>query len=338
MENRKENLTIDDYTNMIMLDPDNYALYIDRGILYDASGNSNKAREDFTMAIQINPDSFEALNNRGNIYRVEKVYDLAITDFTRCISINPMAVQSYINRGSTYDDMKDYALAIEDFTHAITINPTDYEIYLFRWKAYNSLGEEKLAIADLEKAYEINRFTTEQWLQRRMNPPLGSGSAESHIQDGLELLGSRDYDSAIAEFTKAIKIGSPSTPIAYSNRGMAHNAKMEYELAIEDYKKALEINPDYVKAYSNLGIAYYMITKHENAIENLTRAIDSLSRLSTLDPDGTLTFSNSLYYRGISYAKIRNFYLAKKDFEKILSINPNDIEVKQMLINMSKLI
>jgi tetratricopeptide (TPR) repeat protein len=229
-------------------------------------------------------------------------------------------------------------MAIEDFSRAITINPTDYEIYLFRWKAYNALGEEKLAIDDLEKAFEINRFTTEQWLQRRMNPPLGSGSAEVHIQDGLELLGSYEYDSSIAEFTEAIKIGSPSDAIAYNNRGMAHAAKKEYGLAIEDYKNALDINSEYIKAYSNLGIAYCMITEYNDAIENLTRVIDSFSKTSDLDSDSAKTFLNSLYYRGFSYKNTRKFYLAKNDFEKILDINPDDYEVKLMLIDLSKLV
>jgi tetratricopeptide (TPR) repeat protein len=331
MEIRWENLTIDDYTKMINTDPSNYNLYVDRGILCDSNGDINAAKKDYTEAIQLNPFSFEAYNNRGTIYRRERVYDLAITDFTMCVEINPLAVQGYINRGSTYDDMHDYRTAIEDFSRAIAINSTDYEVYLFRWKAYNALGEEKLAIADLEKAFEIDRFTTEQWIQRCMNPPLNSDSAGAHIQGGLELLGNKEYDLAIAEFTEAIKIGSQSDAIAYNNRGMAHAAKKEYALAIEDYKKAIELNCEYAKAYSNLGIVYFMTTEYSAAIENLTQTITRLFKIYNLDPDNKKTFLNTLFYRGISYTKTRNFDFAKKDFETILEINPNDNEVKQLL-------
>jgi tetratricopeptide (TPR) repeat protein len=335
MEIRKENLTVDDYTNMIKVDPNNYNLFIDRGLLHNANGNLDKAKEDFTKAIQLNHFSFEAYNNRGGIYRVEKDYDLALTDYTMCIKINPAAVQGYINRGSVYDDMRNYKMAIEDFSRAITINPTDYEVYLFRWKAYNALNEEALAAADLEKAFEIDRFTTEMWLQRRMNPPLNANSAEAHIHDGLELLGSHEYDAAIAEFTEAIKIGSQSDAVAYNNRGMAHGAKQEYALAIGDYKKALEINPEYTKAYSNLGIVYCSITEYNGAIETLTEAIERLSKESARDSNNEETLLNSLYYRGVSYKNTHKFYLAKRDFEKILDINPNDYEVKRMLIDVS---
>jgi tetratricopeptide (TPR) repeat protein len=353
MERRQKNLTVDDYTKMIERDPNNDNLYVERGMLYGNQGDFNKAKEDFTKAIQLNPSCFSAYNNRGNIYISEKLYDLALTDYTRCIKINPAAVQSYINRGIVYEEMRDYPSAIQDYTQAIALNPADYEVYLFRWKLYNALGEEKLAEADLEKAHTINPFATEHWIQRRMNPPLDPASAEAHIQNSLESFASHEYDIAIAEATEAIKIGSKHDAVAYSNRGMAHvgkgndaltfgiihTAQIEYTLAIADYKKVLELDPEDAdaKTHSNLGIAYHQLQDYANAIENLTWAIDRLSKFSNLDADDTKTFSNSLYYRGRSYAMTRKFSLAKKDFEKILTINPADYEVKQMLRTVSQM-
>lgn len=352
MEIRQENLRVEDYTKMIKIDPNNDILYIDRGMLYTNNGDFNKAQEDFTKAIQLNPSCFKAYNNRGNIYKYEKIYDLALTDYTTCIKINPRAVQSYINRGIVYYELHNYRSAIEDFSQAIAINPADYEVYLFRLLAYNALGEQKLASTDLKKASEINPFATELWMQSRMNPPLDPDSAEAHIQYAIESSCSGEYDIAIAEATEAIKIGSKSDGIsnaAYNNRGMAHtdkgnsalthgmkrDAKTEYELAIEDYKKALALDPEDAKTHSNLGIVYHHLQDYDKAIENLTWAIERLSKVSNLDADDAKTFSNSLYYRGRSYAMTRKFYLAKKDFEKILSINPNDDEVRKQLILVS---
>lgn len=255
-------MTIEDYTKMIDVDPNNYSIYVYRGLLYWDNRDFDKAKDDFTKAIQINPSRFEAYCNRGSIYSHEKNYDLALTDYSMCVKINPLAVDGYVNRGSFYCDMlQDYKSAIKDFSRAIEIDPTDYEIYLFRMLAYKALGEEKLAEIDLKKAFEINPFITEQWLKRRMSLPLDPDSVEAHIQNGLEALGSHEYDFAISENTKVIDSGASSTGviIAYNNRGMAHNDKGEYALAIEDYKKALSLNPEYTKAYSNLGITYYHI-------------------------------------------------------------------------------
>ncbi|MDR2478863.1 MAG: tetratricopeptide repeat protein [Treponema sp.] len=314
MEIRKENLTIDNYNKMIKIEPNNYILYDERGMLYGNNGDTAKAKKDFTKAIQLNPLCFSAYNNRGNVYFNEKAYDLSLTDYTMCIKINPMAVQSYINRGILYCETHDYKSAIEDFSRAIAINPKDYELYLFRWQAYTLLGEEKSAVADLEKAHEINSFATEQWIQRRMSQPFNPDSAEAHIQNGMESFSSGEYDIAIAEATEAIKIGSESDAIAYNNRGMAHVgkgnsasgcgmthiAKTEYTLAIEDYKKALALDPeDKVgdgKTYSNLGTVYFLTKEYNTAVENLTQAIERLSKVSNRNSDETKTFSNSLYY------------------------------------------
>jgi len=84
-----------------------------------------------------------------------------------------------------------------------------------------------------------------------------------------------------------------------------------------------------------------MTTEYDKAIKNLTQAIevfDTLSKLSILGDDEIRTFSNSLYYRGISYLNLHKYSFAKKDFEKILNINPSDVEVRQILMDISKLI
>jgi len=43
---------------------------------------------------------------------------------------------------------------------------------------------------------------------------------------------------------------------AYCSRGFAHAEKGEYDLAIKDYGKAIDLNPDYALAYYNRGFAY----------------------------------------------------------------------------------
>ena len=60
------------------------------------------------------------------------------------------------------------------------------------------------------------------------------------------------FDSAIADFTKAIEL-KPNNDSAYTNRGSAHYEKAEFDRAIADFTKAIEINPRSALAYCNLG-------------------------------------------------------------------------------------
>ena len=43
---------------------------------------------------------------------------------------------------------------------------------------------------------------------------------------------------------------------AYNNRGVAYLGKDQYDQAISDYSKAIEINPKYANAYNNRGYIY----------------------------------------------------------------------------------
>jgi tetratricopeptide (TPR) repeat protein len=43
---------------------------------------------------------------------------------------------------------------------------------------------------------------------------------------------------------------------AYYNMGVAYDKLKEYQEAIDTYKEAIKIKPDYHKAYYNMGVAY----------------------------------------------------------------------------------
>ena len=64
-----------------------------------------------------------------------------------------------------------------------------------------------------------------------------------------------DYESAIENFTKAIKL-KPDYSEAYNNRGIAYTGKGDYEKAIEDYNTAIELDPNFFYSFINMGILY----------------------------------------------------------------------------------
>jgi small glutamine-rich tetratricopeptide repeat-containing protein alpha len=63
------------------------------------------------------------------------------------------------------------------------------------------------------------------------------------------------YDSAIEQYTEAIKLDS--NPVYYSNRAAAWGGLGEHAKAVEDAEKAIELDPKFSKAYSRLG---YVVT------------------------------------------------------------------------------
>ncbi len=64
-----------------------------------------------------------------------------------------------------------------------------------------------------------------------------------------------DYDSAIADDTRAIEL-DPKNAHAFIDRGGAYFYKREYDLSIADSTRAIELSPKAPEPYVNRGAAY----------------------------------------------------------------------------------
>ena len=119
-----------------------------------------------------------------------------------------------------------------------------------------------------------------------------------------------EYDLAIKDFTKAIKL-KPDYAFAYNNRGAVYRSKGNHDLAIEDCNKAIQLKPDYAEPYNNRGTAYRNKGEVDLAIEDYDRAIH-------LKPN----FAKAYYNRGIAYYEKGEFDLAIKDYSEAIELNP----------------
>ena len=85
------------------------------------------------------------------------------------------------------------------------------------------------------------------------------------------------YDAAIDSYKQALKI-KPDYADAYYNMGIVLSNKGELDAAIDSYKQALKIKPDYADAYYNMGIVL-------RAKGDLDAAIDSYNQALKIKPD-----------------------------------------------------
>jgi len=81
-----------------------------------------------------------------------------------------------------------------------------------------------------------------------------------------------NHAKAIEAYKRAIRI-DPDYASAYYNLGTSYNSLGLYKDAIGTCKQAIRIDPDHVKAYINLGFAYAHLGLHEDAIEACKKAI-----------------------------------------------------------------
>ncbi len=111
-------------------------------------------------------------------------------------------------------------------------------------------------------------------------PPFPEGDLLA--EEAQERLQSKEIEKSIELFTRRIEENTdfPLSRNNYIYRGIAYISHSEYELALNDFDKALNISPNdpYVLAQRGRLLLTYM-DAHELAIDNLTKAISFSSRI-----------------------------------------------------------
>jgi tetratricopeptide (TPR) repeat protein len=107
--------------------------------------------------------------------------------------------------------------------------------------------------------------------------------AEAYLNRGLAYCEQGDFDSAIADFTQAIKL-DPNYAHAYIYRGVAYGTKGDNDSAIADFTQFIRLYPNDAEGYVGRGGAYYMKGDRARARTDLSKALE-------LDPDNAMTRS-----------------------------------------------
>lgn len=98
------------------------------------------------------------------------------------------------------------------------------------------------------------------------------GEIESRLERGNELAEKGDYDGALAEYEKVLKVDERNA-LAHNNLGIIYKRKGLYISAIEEFKAALDGLPHYFKAYNNLANVYFEREYYDDAIKYYNKCL-----------------------------------------------------------------
>lgn len=142
---------------------------------------------------------------------------------------------------------------------------------------------------------------------------IGAGrNSTFYFNQGLLAAQRGEYELAIENFTKSLEL-NPDDPITLNNRGNVYLSTGEFDKAIGDYDKAISLKPGLPMAWMNRGNAY--LYKKE-----LNRAIDDYSKAIELDPKDDAAWKN----RASAYISLGKLRMAFEDCQKSLELNPSN--------------
>lgn len=111
------------------------------------------------------------------------------------------------------------------------------------------------------------------------------------------------------------KIAKLNQYIAHLRLGRVFMAKGFYQEAIVNFKRVIQLNPNFSQAYKLLGTAYVKVNEYKNALRIFSTVLEKESE-----------YPDILNARGILYIHMGNYEAAKNDLQKAIELNPNLLE------------
>lgn len=145
--------------------------------------------------------------------------------------------------------------------------------------------------------------------------------ADSYFERGNQFYWNGQYDKCVSEYTESLRY-NPHNPTAYYRRGIAYLKLQLFNLAEEDYKKAIEEAnlliqkyPNNAELYQARGATYGSHGEYKQALADFNRAIQ-------INPQYAFAYNN----RGLVYRNKGDYDRAIADFNQAIRLNPNEAD------------
>ncbi|XP_056402744.1 tetratricopeptide repeat protein 6 [Hyla sarda] len=331
------------FSGAIKVDPLYIRAYLCRAQAYRQMKDLHSALKDITRAIHLRPDSPEPYIIRGQYLYEMKRYDLAsfcihhTAEMTHGSSpVQQALVQSFLHQNNSAIDCLVSAIKDKPSSALIILlgkiqmkakkNKEASESFRQALDLLNQLDERSPSTDKAEVFYLLGLCYMEQFKFLQAFEALTSavknrsGYCDAYYQRGLCRM-RLQQSKCVEDFNKALQI-NPRHFQAYLCRAAFYGFRKRYSKAITNCNAAIRVQPHGVRAYLYRGALKYYIKAYKLAIQDLTKATE-------LDPSCSLVY----YNRGVCFHQIKMYEEALKDYAIVLLLGGGkEVDVK-VLVN-----
>ncbi len=320
---------VETYEKIISLDENQARAYLALSRLLAFQEKYGKAEERLKQAIAIEPESLRPQLALFHLYAASAAHDQAEQQIRKLIETTPDDINLYILRGSYYMENDQIPEAEEAYQEAAAVDPENVKPYMALAALYDTTGNAEKSLEMYQKALELqpDEIGILHPIARYHFNAKAFDEAETYINRILEkndkyfptrmlkgelMVIQRNFDDAIALFDQLIS-EEPGAERAHYFKGVAYLGKGEAHLARMDLVRAVELNPDYLKARLLLAEIYLREQDYLHAQEESQAVL-----AATPDNDqARLILGNSYLYQERPAA-------AEAEFKKLIARKPDN--------------
>jgi len=144
-----------------------------------------------------------------------------------------------------------------------------------------------------------------------------------YIDNGIYDIQRGEYESAIENINKSIEL-KKDWEISYFYRGVAHQALENFDEAMLDYTKALQINSKMTDAYYNR--ARIALSRKDIENPDIEKAVKDLECALALDDK----FLDALFAMAAAQKKLGDYHKSLEYLDKLLQLEPEAVHAKAL--------
>lgn len=202
----------------------------------------------------------------------------AISKYQSILSIAPRLGPAYNNLGALYLQQHEYSKAISILKHGLEANPSMYSAAVLLGIAYYEAGEYTEARQPLQAVVRANPKdnNAEFYLAKDLIKLRDFGLAATHLQELTKrdpnnqenwyLLGNVYIQLSEAALAKVDEI-NPDSALSHEIRGDVMSSMKNFDGALVEYKKAVDMAPQQAGTHYKLADAYWQLEDWADATE-----------------------------------------------------------------------
>ncbi len=245
------------FDSILQIEPSNKEFLKRKGMLFLRKETTDKATQCFDKVLEIDPKDSEAFWGKGFALQIEGRPYQSTSYFDKALAIDPLDAQIWVQKGHALSARGEtWEQALECFDKALEINSDDARVWKGKASILHKKGDLDNAILYYDKAIALDPHDFELLTLK-----------------GYALTGKKNFEEAITCFDRALDIKNDNIE-TLRGKADAFYLSGSFEQAIDIYDTIIRLEPKYSEAWRQKAFCLLNLNRKDEALHGFEKALE----------------------------------------------------------------